>query len=89
MPKYTLPAGLTIADLQARQTASDWHGGLSSPLYALASSGAIVDGVETEILEDIERVRPGPQSKALRKLYKYVIDKGRRGPVPRWSDLHW
>jgi hypothetical protein len=44
-----------ISDGQVRRIAADWHGGMSSALYSLASSGAI----------DVERVR-GEISRELR-----------------------
>jgi hypothetical protein len=34
-----------------RLIASEWHGGQFRPLYALSSSGTIVDGLESEIVE--------------------------------------
>jgi hypothetical protein len=77
-----------IFDLRARQIACDWHGGQDSPLYALCSSGAIVEGIDAEIAicasqarehgEDAEHYR-------LRQLSHYVQANGPRGPVANWS----
>lgn len=36
-----------------RDVAAEWHDGQWSPLYAYASSGAIVDGLTTDIIADI------------------------------------
>lgn len=47
----------STTDIRARKIASEWHGGQWSPLYALASTGSIVEGITSEIshcLRDIE-----------------------------------
>jgi hypothetical protein len=36
-------------EAEAREVASDWHGGQWSPLYAFASSGTLVEGITDEI----------------------------------------
>lgn len=38
-----------IEDGEVRHLAAAWHGGQSSPLYALCSTGSIVSGVQREI----------------------------------------
>jgi hypothetical protein len=45
-----------ISDGQARRIASEWHGGMPSALYSLASSGAIdLDRVRDEISANCSR----------------------------------
>lgn len=84
---------MMISDLRARQIAADWHGGQWTGLYALASSGAIVDGVDNEILDDLNSILTqkgrGQDRQALRALYSYVKSHGLRGPQSHWADLHW
>lgn len=64
-----------------RQTAAEWHGGQSSPLYAFASTGNVVPGIVEEIevcLAVAERglldagVDPDGQPERLRELLLYV-----------------
>lgn len=76
-----------ISDAQARSIAAAWHGGQASPLYALASSGAIVDNVRREIGNDLETVDVGPERRPLLALDVYVREHGQRGPVSGWSGL--
>lgn len=76
-----------ITDLQARIIASEWHGGQRSPLYALTSTGAIVEGVEREIMEDIAYPSTDSTETArLNSLLDYVEAKGERGPQSGWSE---
>lgn len=42
-----------------RSTAADWHGGQSSPLYAYASTGAVVAGIDGEIRDCLALVEQG------------------------------
>lgn len=50
-------------DLTAlRETASNWHGGQSSALYAFASTGTIIEGLEAEIRDDLRLLRAGQYS---------------------------
>lgn len=75
---------------QAREIASSWHGGQGSPLYALASSGAIVDGVVEEIDECAEscKGKGGSDFTNLIDLRTYVRRRRlARGPVAGWADL--
>ncbi|HZQ78745.1 MAG TPA: hypothetical protein VFE55_15530 [Acidimicrobiia bacterium] len=46
----------------ARDIAANWHGGQSSPLYAFASTGSIVAGVEAEIRDNLRLLRAGQYS---------------------------
>lgn len=41
-----------ITDLEARKLASEWHGGQRTALYALTSTGAILNGVNFDPIED-------------------------------------
>lgn len=43
----------STTDTRARKIASEWHGGQSSPLYALASTGSILDGISSEIVNNL------------------------------------
>jgi hypothetical protein len=78
-----------ISDAQARSIAAAWHGGQASPLYSLASCGAIgdVDAVRREIGNDLETVEVGPERRPLLALDVYVREHGQRGPVSGWSAL--
>lgn len=62
--------------IDVRTVASYWHGGQGSALYAFASSGTIVDGLESEIEECIEYDRKAPQdpddASDLQRLLEYV-----------------
>jgi hypothetical protein len=86
-----------MIDLSAlRELAASWHGGMSSPLYALASSGAIVEGCVREIEDCIviaQQYENDPDYAAdiprLRHLLTYVRNRGYRGPVEGWSDIRF
>ena len=79
---------LTQADLRARILASEWHGGQWSPLYALASSGAITAGALGEIEAELTTAQ-GTDRADLMWLRDYVVHEGTRRPVRGWSTLHW
>lgn len=81
---------------RVRELAGSWHGGQASPLYALASSGAIIHGIIREIEDCIataerwEITDPyAPEPAPLRHLLVYVTAHGFRGPVEGWSDIHF
>jgi hypothetical protein len=83
-----------ISDRQARQIASEWHGGQGSALYAFASTGAIDTAWEDhDIRQEIRPLREHSPNfteyDRLTKLLKYCDFYGPRGPVDGWSDLHW
>jgi len=87
-----------MIDLSAlRKCAAEWHGGQASPLYALASSGAIVEGLADEIRENIDTAeqfgKTDPDYAAdvpkLRHLLVYVTNCGERGPVDGWSEIRF
>ena len=81
---------MIITDLQAKQTAGDWHGGQRSPLYALCSSGAIIDkqGLTEEICLCLKESNPVETIKLIR-LLEYIHKYGDREPVDLWDTLHW
>jgi hypothetical protein len=78
-----------IPDVAARMIASQFHGGQSSALYALASSGAI----DLERLRDeytivyVDPQTPEDDKRKLDHLGMYVLEHGGRGPVDGWSEL--
>jgi hypothetical protein len=41
-----------------RQTASEWHSGQYSPLYAFSSTGTITPGLEAEIFDCLRDASP-------------------------------
>lgn len=67
-----------LTDRDARLIAGDWHGGQRSPLYALASTGAILPNT----LADIDSLRSDDSE--LAALRSYVVDHGVRGPQEGW-----
>jgi hypothetical protein len=81
--------------LPAKKTAADWHGGQSSSLYALCSSGAILSTAVSEIKACQTAARRDGNRKEyhrLLKLAEYVNERiwsGDIGPVPFWDTLHW
>jgi hypothetical protein len=90
-----------IDDLTARVIAAQWHGGQTTPLCALATTGATVadrrdladpDSALDRILAEIEENRRHAVTRDRRELDAltvYVREAGPRGPQPGWSDLHW
>lgn len=68
-----------LTDHDARMIASDWHGGQRSPLYALASTGAILPNT----MADIESLRT--DNAELAALRAYVVEHGVRGPQKGWN----
>ena len=78
-----------ISDAQVRSLAAAWHGGQSSPLYALTSSGAIIEGCAEEVdlcIAEAQRSAPADVP-ALKSLLDYVKLNGVRGPQQGWSNL--
>ncbi|GAA1029199.1 hypothetical protein GCM10009565_59170 [Amycolatopsis albidoflavus] len=81
-------ATVMITDGQARRIASDWHGGMSSALYSLASSGAIdLDRLRDEISRELRQLDVGEVRRELLALDKYVRTAGARPPRAGWSRL--
>lgn len=84
---HLYPPDGSISHGQARVIASEWHGGQASPLYALASSGAVdLDRVVTEV-DMCLAAADSAEDMRLRALRRYVRTCGSRGPVRGWSDL--
>lgn len=87
--------GDTISDLQARVIANAWHGGQSSALYSLTSTGAITDATLAELYEELRfidargPVDGGEADYELTALLDYAKTYGPRGPVDGWSELRW
>lgn len=77
-----------INDGQARRIASEWHGGMSSALYSLGSSGAIdLDRVRDEISRELWQLDVGEVRRELLALDKYVRTAGARPVQTGWSRL--
>lgn len=77
-----------ICDGQARRIASEWHGGQSSALYSLASSGAIsLDRVRDEISRELMKLDVGEARRELLALDKYTQKTGERAAVAEWFRL--
>lgn len=77
-----------ISDGQARRIASDWHGGMSSALYSLASSGAIdLDRARDEISRELWKLDVGEVRRQLLALDKYVRTAGARPTQSGWFRL--
>jgi hypothetical protein len=77
-----------INDGQARRIASEWHGGMSSALYSLGSSGAIdLDRVRDEISRELWKLDVGEVRRELLALDKYVRTAGARPVQAGWSRL--
>lgn len=77
-----------ISDGQTRRIASEWHGGMSSALYSLASSGAIdLDRVRDEISRELWQLDVGEARRELLALDKYVRTVGARPAQSGWSRL--
>jgi hypothetical protein len=77
-----------INEGQARRIASEWHGGMSSALYSVASSGAIdLDHVRHEISRELGQLDVGEVRRELLALDKYVRTAGARPAQEGWSRL--
>ena len=77
-----------IYDAQARRIASEWHGGMSSALYALASSGAVdLDRARNEISRELWQLDVGEARRELLALDKYVRTAGERPARDGWFRL--
>lgn len=84
--------GREISDACARVIASMYHGGQWSRGYALASSGAVVDGSDglcSELFGDYATL--SPNAKLLYDMMgTYLltrVEEGRTGPQEGWSSL--
>lgn len=84
--------GEPLPDVYARVIAAVWHGGQSSALYALASTGAILtatDDDDRDTLGELSELISETDEDELRTLRSYVERVGTRGPVEGWDSLHW
>jgi hypothetical protein len=81
--------GLLDSHLHARIIANAWHGGQSSDLYALTSSGAIRDTCAEEIKRALDVDQNHEDADELRALLSYVEHCGPRPPQAGWSGLVW
>ncbi|MET8957046.1 hypothetical protein [Streptomyces sp. NPDC004533] len=79
----------TISDLAARVIATQFHGGQSSALYALSSTGAITDGWDSEIRSATSQIHEYQERRALGALGTYCTRRRDKGPQPSWSALRW
>jgi antirestriction protein len=70
----------------ARAIASQLHGGQKSPLYALAASGALVDGLPAE-LERWRTEAPVELEPWLDALDEYIEQREDAGPIEGWHAL--
>jgi hypothetical protein len=73
-----------IDDATARVIAAQLHGGQTSALCSLATTGALVEGLEAELFADDLPVEVEPWVVALEE---YVVAREDRGPVEGWSNL--
>ncbi|CAN5848598.1 hypothetical protein BH24BAC1_BH24BAC1_40750 [soil metagenome] len=82
-----LNEGRVIDDETARRIAEHLHGGEASTLDALASSGALPDGLERELLEAIQDLPPERDS-WIDALLDYADARGEdRGPREDWAEV--
>ena len=79
-------AGYPCTSGEARVIAAGWHGGQTSALCALATSGAILEDAEWEIDKEIVLADEFGKE-VLESLNQYVRRFGLRGPVDGWSSL--
>jgi hypothetical protein len=71
----------------ARAIASQLHGGQDSPLYALASSGALVDDLRAELDAWRRQDTPVELEPWLDALDEYIEQREDAGPVDGWHEL--
>jgi hypothetical protein len=79
----------TISDLAARVIATQFHGGQSSALYALSSTGTITDGWDSEIRTVTTHSDDHQERRALEALATYCKRRQDKGRQPNWSALRW
>jgi hypothetical protein len=67
---------------EARKIAASFHGGQSSGLYALASTGTITERALREVVRDLESFEDARAVRELRWLREYIsrrLEEGSRG----------
>lgn len=80
--------GQEIGDDIARRIAAQLHGGQSTALYSLASTGAIdPERLRHELAAAYELHPPEQVRDWIDCLGTYALHAGERGPVEGWSDL--
>lgn len=79
----------TISDLAARVIATQFHGGQSSALYALSSTGSISDGWDSEVRIAITHSDEYQERRALEALAAYCERRRDKCRQPNWSTLRW
>lgn len=73
-----------LTDQAAQKIARDWHGGGGSALYQFASTGAIVAGLQLEILNCLRGENDPTERARLGSLEEYRRRTGLRGPIAHW-----
>lgn len=76
-------------DVIVRNMAHRWHGGQGSPLHALASTGAIVPGLERELwaARADALIYSDSGAELLETIDGWAGKVGERGPVDGWSRI--
>ena len=84
-----------IRDTTAHRIAAEWHGGQTSALYALSSSGAILGNdtieeywnpVQREVIDQCMPGANAKERKRLTELLHYISRNGPRPAVPGWYE---
>lgn len=78
-----------ITNKTARRIASMYHFGQDSALYALVSSGAIIEGIHSELKESVRRACSKKELREIEKLQNYCYVKGYRGAVKNWHIIRF
>lgn len=81
--------GRAISDLAARIIASQFYDNQTSALYALASTGAITDGWDTEIHTAAAQTTQANERRSLGALATYCHTRADLKPQPHWPTLRW
>lgn len=76
-----------INDACARMIAAQWHGGQTTAMCSFATTGAIHSDLIGEVQELLPQFRDSTNKGILQALGYYIQHRGRRGPVPGWSNL--
>jgi hypothetical protein len=78
-----------LSDLAARVIATQYYQHQSSSLYALASTGAITDGWNTEIRAAAAHAEHDDERQALDALEAYCAQRPDKDHQAGWSSLSW
>lgn len=82
-----LREGRPIDHATARAIAYQLHGGQPSPLYALASTGAVVDGLRAELADWRSDETPVDIEPWLDVMDEYLDNRTDPGPIDGWHSL--